>query len=73
MPHSYVLTIFVIAILAGTVSAADPPCVKDAPKVGTKLPLVFCDDFQSGSSENWVPGDSNAWKMTKLDDNFVFE
>lgn len=73
MPRSYMLTSFAIVAFASSVFATDPACVKNAPDVGTKLPLVFCDDFQSGSSENWVPGDPKAWKMTKLEDNFVFE
>ncbi|MFT4555988.1 MAG: hypothetical protein ACI93T_000884 [Porticoccaceae bacterium] len=73
MPRSCLLTSLVFVASASSVFAADPPCVKDAPKVGTKLPLVFCDDFQSGSSGKWVPGDSKAWKMTKLGDNFVFD
>ena len=73
MPRSYVLTSLVFSILASSVFAADPQCVKDAPIVGTKLPLVFCDDFQSGTSDDWVSGDPKAWKMTKLADNFVFE
>ena len=73
MPHPATLTCLVFVLLVGTVTAADPPCLKNAPDVGTKLPLIFCDDFQSGASDNWVPGDTNAWKMTKLGDNFVFE
>tara|TARA_R110002072_G_C7978996_1_gene536068 strand:- start:80080 stop:80772 length:693 start_codon:yes stop_codon:yes gene_type:complete len=67
------LTSFVFVAFTSSVFATDPPCVKNAPEAGTKLPLVFCDDFQSGSSENWVPGDPKAWKMTKLEENFVFE
>jgi hypothetical protein len=73
MPRYLLQASLVFSALSAAVFAADPPCVKNAPDVGTKLPLVFCDDFQSGSSENWVPGDSKAWKMTTLGDNFVFE
>lgn len=73
MPRSYMLTSFAIVAFASSVFATDPPGVKNAPDVGTKLPLVFCDDFQSGSAENLVPGDPKAWTMTKLKDNFVFE
>ena len=73
MPHFHMLTSLLFVVLSGVASAADPGCVKNAPDVGTKLPLVFCDDFQSASSGNWVPGDAKAWKMTKLGDNFVFE
>ena len=63
----------VSAVFSAAVFAADPACVKKAPDISTKLPLVFCDDFQSGSSENWLPGDPKAWKMTKLGDNFAFD
>ncbi|MDA0283120.1 MAG: hypothetical protein O3B13_23690 [Planctomycetota bacterium] len=73
MPRFYMFTSLVFVVFAAAISAADPPCVKNAPDVGTKLPLVFCDDFQSGNSENWVPGDPQAWKMSKLNDNFTFE
>lgn len=53
--------------------SADTPCTADAPDVPTKLPLLFCDDFQSGTSESWSPGDPAAWKMTRLGDNIVLE
>jgi len=73
MPRYLLQTSLVLSALSAAVFAADPPCVKNAPDVDTKLPLVFCDDFQSGDSANWVPGDPKAWKITKLGDNFVFE
>ena len=73
MPRFILLTSVVSAALAGPVSSADPACTKNAPDAGTKLPLIFCEDFQSGTSDRWVPGDPAAWKMTKLGDNFVFE
>ena len=46
MPRSYMLTSFAIVAFASSVFATDPPGVKNAPDVGTKLPLVLCDDFQ---------------------------
>ena len=67
------LTSFVVLIGTTAALATDPPCVKTAPDVGTKLPLVFCDDFESGSSEHWAPADPMAWKVTKLDRGFTFE
>lgn len=73
MPRFCLLTSLVFAVLSGTVAAEDSLCAKNAPDVGTKLPLVFCDDFQSGKSDKWTPGDPRAWKMTKFEDNFVFE
>jgi len=75
MPRHHLLTGLVTAVPARTVSAAaaDPPGSQDAPNVGTKMPLIFCDDFQSGTSDQWVPGDPQAWKMAKVGDNFSFE
>lgn len=73
MPRIYLLTSLLLATLSSTASAADPACVKNAPDIGERLPLVFCDDFQSGNSDKWVPGDAKAWKMSKADDNFTFE
>lgn len=59
--------------LLSSIATADDACQKNAPDVVTKLPLLFCDNFQSGDAANWAPGDPKAWKMTKLGDNFVYE
>lgn len=73
MPRTFILTSLLFCVLSFQGVSADSPCTTNAPDAGTKLPLVFCDDFQTGTSDNWSPGDPNAWKMTKLGDNFVFE
>ena len=43
----------------------------DAPKGITNLPLIFSDDFESGSSSNWVATDPAAWKIEKTDKGHV--
>lgn len=55
------------------VMADEPPCVKLAPDVGTKLPLVFCDNFASGMATHWEPSDPAAWRVAKVGDKFVYE
>src|SRR5712691_9136862 len=44
----------------------------EAPKGITNLPLIFSDDFESGSAEHWLPTDPAAWKITKTDTGTVF-
>lgn len=59
---------------AGVGLAADEsPCRKAAPDVGTKLPLVFCDDFESGNFDRWEQSDPKAWRLTKVDGNSVLD
>ena len=43
----------------------------DAPKGITNLPLIFSDDFESGSSSSWVATDPAAWKIEKTDKGHV--
>ena len=43
----------------------------DAPKGITNLPLIFSDDFESGSSSNWKATDPAAWKIAKTDKGHV--
>lgn len=73
MPRYLLQASLVLTALSAAVFAADPACVKNAPDVGTDMPLLFCDDFQPGTSENWVPGDAKAWKLAKIGDNFSIE
>jgi len=73
MPRFCLLTSLVFASISGTAAVGDHPCIKNAPDIGTELPLIACDDFQTGQSLQWTPGDPKAWKMTKLGENFVFE
>ncbi len=44
----------------------------EAPKGITNLPLIFSDDFESGSAEHWSPTDPAAWKITKTDAGTVY-
>lgn len=39
----------------------------EAPKEITNLPLIFSDDFESGSASRWAPTDPAAWKIAKTD------
>jgi hypothetical protein len=51
----------------------EPACSKSAPKIETKLPLVFCDDFETSSTDRWEVSDSKAWRLSKVEGNSVFE
>lgn len=55
-----------LVILTSIASAAE------APKGITTLPLIFSDDFESGSADRWVPTDPAAWKITKTDKGVVY-
>ena len=59
--------------LSPSATAADPACLKSAPDVGTKLPLVFCDDFESGNADRWLPSEPKAWRVSKVDGNSVYD
>ncbi|MBI1312206.1 hypothetical protein GC176_13025 [bacterium] len=37
----------------------------------TDLPLIFCDDFESGA-DSWEPADPKAWKLETISGNTVF-
>lgn len=60
-------------LLNAPVAGADLDCRTEAPEVGTKLPLVFCDDFESGTHDRWEFSDPQAWRIQKLDGNTVLE
>jgi len=58
--------------LLSVASAGDTPCGKKAPRIDTDLPLVFCDDFSTGS-DNWEPADPKAWRIVSDDGNQRYE
>lgn len=62
-----------IASSAGSagVSVADSPCPPDGHPAAGDLPLVFCEDFESGAGA-WQPADPKAWKLESIDGNTVF-
>lgn len=60
-------------MVSGDTLAEDLSCAKRAPKVETKWPLVFCDDFEGGSIDRWETSDPKAWRLAKVDGNSVFE
>lgn len=67
------LSLLIVAALSFTVAADEPACWKSAPDVETKLPLVFCDDFEGDSLKNWEPSDPKAWRLTKVEGNSVLD
>lgn len=63
-----------VTLAALTVTVADDgACKKAASDVSTKLPLVFCDDFESGNFDRWEQSDPKAWRLTKVDGNSVLD
>jgi hypothetical protein len=54
-------------LLALTAHADD----KGPAKTFLGMPLLFADDFQSGSAAHWEPSDPKAWKVIKQGDNHV--
>lgn len=70
-----VLLLLIFASLSSDegVRAEEPTCSKSVPKIDTKLPLVFCDDFEGGSIDRWELSDPKAWRLAKVDGNSVFE
>ena len=61
------LTIIGFATMATAVRADKPK----PPKIDTKLPLVFSDDFESGAT-HWKASDPNAWKVIEQNGTKVF-
>ncbi len=59
--------LFGLALVAMTSFAA----AADAPKGITNLPLIFSDDFESGSASNWIATDPAAWKIAQTDKGHV--
>jgi len=64
-------SVFVVAVVGRSALAADDGCSSTKDKPVTDLPLVFCEDFESGA-EAWEPADPQAWKLETLDGNTVF-
>lgn len=58
-------------VLATLLATGDEP-QKAAPGEFMGLPLVFADDFESGKSDKWQPGDKEAWKVVKQDGKTFF-
>ena len=63
----------VLALVAAgsTAVMSDDGCSKATDKPVTDLPLVFCDDFESGA-DAWEPADLKAWKLETIDGTTVF-
>ncbi len=55
------------ACLFNSAHAGEP-----ATKTLCGLPLLFCDDFESQTSNKWLPTDPAAWKLQKQGENTVF-
>ncbi len=64
-----VLSFSMSALLAGEPT---DKCKSNAPKIEQDLPLVFCDDFESGKVDRWAPSDPKAWRIQKQDGKFVY-
>ncbi len=43
----------------------------EAPKGITNLPLIFSEDFETGTASNWTPTDPAAWKIEHSDKGHV--
>ncbi len=70
MRHAVILTAL-ITVFSTSFIAADDGCSDIKSKPVTDLPLIFCDDFESGAA-NWEPADPKAWKIETIDGNKVF-
>ncbi len=57
---SMVLLIALVVSAGSSVQAADNGCLDATDKPVTDLPLVFCDDFESGA-DNWEPAVCGAF------------
>lgn len=64
--------VLLLSLIVASV-ADESDCKRSAPDVGTKLPLVFCDDFESGNFDRWEQSDPNAWRISKVDGNTVYD
>lgn len=69
-----ILTLCCAVLIAGltTESRAQSACEQRAPKIDTKWPLVFCDDFESGH-KHWEFSDPQAWRVTQVDGKSVLD
>jgi hypothetical protein len=55
--------------LSGTLArAAEPPPAKEL----MGLPLLFTEEFESGSAGRWEPSDPKAWRIEKQGENTVY-
>lgn len=63
----------VLALVAAgsTAAMSDDGCSKATDRPVTDLPLVFCDDFESGA-DAWEPADPKAWKLETIGGTTVF-
>jgi len=71
--HATVVALLFAASVTSPAFAEDDSCRKAAPDVQTDLPLLFCDNFESGRADHWAPGDPDAWKVTNPDGDYVYE
>jgi len=51
--------------------SAESTAIKPLPAL-KGLPLVFSDDFESGSVDRWEPTDPDAWKLVRHDKNQAY-
>jgi hypothetical protein len=62
----------VAAPLQTSSSAGDADESQAPPKEVLGLPLIFSDDFEQGTSENWEPSDPKAWSIDARKASHVF-
>lgn len=63
-------TLFLFTVTAISFSSA---AEKTAPaKTLDGLPLVFQDDFETGTADHWQPASPEGWKIIQQGDNHVF-
>jgi len=56
-----------LLVACGNLAAEDKCSKKKAPETMDRMPLIFSEDFEEGT-ENWVPTDEKAWKITENKD-----
>ena len=66
------LTALAVPVQMLPAAQTPPPCQQSAPKIDTDLPLLFCDDFESGTAEHWAPSDPKAWRVEDQNGDSVY-